>query len=1162
MAVLGMTAALPGWAQTPAVTLAGAATSPISLPDTQVGSHAVVQNVVLSINSSLTISSIYVPPSQGGIQEQEFVIGLVPDCAVDGVTVIQAGATCTVPVTFEPDYAGLRQAPLVVQTSLGQFRFGLEGLGQGPQVVFVPGLISTVAGNGSSGGGNGNPATDTALSYPEGIAVDAAGNQYIADSGDSKIWMVNATSGVIALLAGDGNCKYDGDGGPATGAELCNPSGVALDAAGNLYIADYGNNAVRELNMATGVMTTVAGNGNCRYGGDGGPATGAELCNPSGVALDAADNLYIADTGNNVIREVDLLTGVINTVAGNGTGGYSGNGGPPASAELSAPSGVALDQSGNLYIADSGNAVVREVSAVNTVASGIFTAAGNGASGWSGDGRPATGASLTHPEGVAVDPAGDLYIADSGNSVIRKVDAVTGVISTVAGNGYWAYDGDGGPAVDAELNYPSGIALDSAGNQYIADGNNSRIRMVSASGDMIFSWPGQGVTGAVWNSGNAPLDIWAIGASPNFTVSGSSCSFSSALAAGDSCSVSLAYEPTVGGALSGTLAVTDNALNLSSVTQDVELDVAAAEPTFSPPPGEYHTVLSVTLSDVTPDAVMYYTTDGSTPTTASTPYLGPIAVSSTTTIQAIAVANGYEQSLPAVGTFVIPRVPMPTFYPPPGAYDTRETVVIHDSLVSVDLPGSAIYYTTDGSTPTTASHLYTGTIVLSASATLRAIAVANGYAPSAVASGTYTLTNTESISCNASDSNGPVTLQTNISSPRLEMYGQTVTFVCVPTGLRYGISGSEGVWTNSGDSGGSLRITGGNESLFVQVEQVDARSVVVQSATYYFRAQPFPVTYTAQSGYVYYYGVAGQQPAAFTQYPAQLVGSDTLAVTTEMWNPNTRAKLNTARDPLSEALTSAQQPYEVKVVLSVSTTKYNVTLVPAPMTFAANTASGNYVVTAPSNTTLGPIALGSSKQEKASFTFDNTSGADVSWSLSGTDTSNSFALGPACTTYRSPKLSCKISVLFTPQSAGTFTDNLTATGTDINTGNIVYTTGPFPLTGYAYGSFTTDNTTYYAPQNGGPLTITVINNSGFPLTAAGSASGTLSWSNSTCQAGVSSPNNTCQLTVIYTPIARHNLSPGTLIGRLKITGTVSPAGSSIKVSTETVIVEVGSYLWY
>ena len=229
--------------------------------------------------------------------------------------------------------------------------------------------------------------------------------------------VVKATGDIITV-AGNGTAGYSGDNGPATAAELDSPRGVAVDSAGDLFIADNGNNVVREVVKATGDIITVAGNGTAGYSGDNGPATAAELNGPNGVAVDSAGDLFIADTDNNAVREVVKATGDIITVAGNGTAGYSGDDGPATAAELDNPIGVAVDSAGDLFIADSGNNVVREV----VKATGdIITVAGNGTAGYSGDNGPATAAELDGPGRVAVDSAGDLFIADTGNNVVREV---------------------------------------------------------------------------------------------------------------------------------------------------------------------------------------------------------------------------------------------------------------------------------------------------------------------------------------------------------------------------------------------------------------------------------------------------------------------------------------------------------------------------------------------------------------------------------------------------------------------------------------------------------------------------------------------------------------------------------------------------------------------
>jgi len=289
---------------------------------------------------------------------------------------------------------------------------------------------------------------------------------------------VRAGSGTIITVAGTGNVGYSGDGGPAAAAQLATPVGVAVDGAGNLYIADSGNHVVREVYARDGTITTAAGNGTAGSGGDGTGAISAQLSNPVAVAADGAGNLYIADDSASRVREVNAYNGIITTVAGTGASGYGGDGGPATRAQLASPEGVAIDGAGNLYIADYGNNRVREVYARDGT---IVTVAGTGSAGYSGDGRPAASAQLRAPVGVAVDGAGTLYIADSGNHAVRAVVAGSSVITTLAGGtGCGATcGGDGGPATSAQLNYPRSMAADGAGALLIADDFGQKVRVVS-----------------------------------------------------------------------------------------------------------------------------------------------------------------------------------------------------------------------------------------------------------------------------------------------------------------------------------------------------------------------------------------------------------------------------------------------------------------------------------------------------------------------------------------------------------------------------------------------------------------------------------------------------------------------------------------------------------
>ena len=311
---------------------------------------------------------------------------------------------------------------------------------------------------------------DAGLSSPTGVVVDATGNLYIADFWNNIIRKVD-TEGNITTVAGTGTAGYDGDNGPATEAQLYYPESIALDADGNLYIADSYNHRIRKVDATTKKITTVAGTGTAGYDGDDGLATAAQLAYPSGVAVDATGSLYIADYDNSRIRKVDT-TGIITTVAGTGEPGYSGDNGLATAAQLNCPENLALDAKGNLYIADTKNNRIRKVDTT-----GIITTVAGSDSEFDLDNVPATEVQLYTPTGVVVDTTGNLYIADTFSNQIRKVDT-DGIITSVAGTGWAGYSGDNGPATEVQLFQPYGVAVDATGNLYIADTLNDRIRKV------------------------------------------------------------------------------------------------------------------------------------------------------------------------------------------------------------------------------------------------------------------------------------------------------------------------------------------------------------------------------------------------------------------------------------------------------------------------------------------------------------------------------------------------------------------------------------------------------------------------------------------------------------------------------------------------------------
>jgi sugar lactone lactonase YvrE len=307
---------------------------------------------------------------------------------------------------------------------------------------------------------------------PQAVAVDAAGNIYVADWFNNVVRQIR-TNGNIVTFAGNGTKGYSGDGAGASGAQLSYPTALAFDKTGNLYIADSGNDVIRMVTL-DGNIRTIAGNSTVGYSGDGGGAISAQLYNPSGVVVDAAGDVIIADTGNQVLREVVASTGNIETIGGNHYPGYSGDGGNIFYAQFNYPQGLAMDAAGNLYIADFGNSVIRKV----TPYGAISTLAGNGTPGYSGNGGPAASSQLAYPQALAVDAQGDLYMADTGNQMIREI-TVSGTIVTIAGTGAPGYSGDGGPAVNADLYFPKGVAVSNSGAVYVADWDNDVIRMLT-----------------------------------------------------------------------------------------------------------------------------------------------------------------------------------------------------------------------------------------------------------------------------------------------------------------------------------------------------------------------------------------------------------------------------------------------------------------------------------------------------------------------------------------------------------------------------------------------------------------------------------------------------------------------------------------------------------
>ena len=574
---------------TPAQAAFSQSSAPIAVRIAQSGSRTAVTTMIgAPVRAHATVRADGTPLPQVAPPQFSVAPGVYSSAQSVSISCSTPGATIYYqsngagPNTHSPVYSN---TPIAVSRSLTITAYATAPGYADSQITYgtyyitsVPdSFLYNVAGNNFWGfSGDGSPATQADVNDPQGLALDKSGNLFIADSGNNVIRKIDASTGNISTVAGTGIAGYGGDNGPALNAQLRYPYSLAFDSAGNLYIADSGNYVIRKIDMSSGTITTIAGNPKATLLGDGGPATAAQIIDPIAIAIDSSNNLYILNYY--LLREVDAKTQIINTVAGGGGyGSYNnyGDGGPATSATLFAE-GFALDSSGNIYIADTYHQAIREVTRkdgiINTVAGVI------GKTGAFQDGIAATSAYLNSPVSVAIDRSGNLVISDGYNWRIRKVDPSTHIINTVAGNGAPCFSyGEDGPATSASVCESTGLAFDSKGDLYYSDWGIDKVRMMSAMG-------------------------------------------------------SVPTTPT-------------------------------AAPAFSVPAGSYAASQTLTLTDSTPGASIYIvvnaTVNPNSPDilTGGTGYNGPLAIDGNVTISAIAVAPGHTPSDTVTASYTITQPP-------------------------------------------------------------------------------------------------------------------------------------------------------------------------------------------------------------------------------------------------------------------------------------------------------------------------------------------------------------------------------------------------------------------------------------------------------------------------------------------------------------------------
>ncbi len=664
---------------------------------TAVHATSAAQHVLVTVQTTGTVSAVRVLTA--GTENLDFADAHAGLGACAPIFYLQ-GSLCVVDVTFTPSAPGRRKGSVVLLGSQGQV-LGMQlidGVGTGPLAVIRPGRIDTVAGSEEWIFRNdGIPANTAQVYLPAGMVTNGAGDLFLSDTGNSRIRRADATTGVISTVAGPAN--------------ISSPSGLAIDGAGNLYFADAANDTVRRIDAASGALTTIVGTtqveGNT---GDGGLATSATLHSPNGIAFDADGNLYIADSGNNSIRRVDASTRRISTVAGGNGQGYAGDGGAATAAKLYSPWGVTVAPDGSLYFTDRTNNVVRHVDA----AGNIHTVIGTGTRGFSGDGAAATAALLNAPSDLAFDPAGNLYVADAANNRVRRVDAASGLIATISGTTSTAFAGDGFNSDLASLSGPNGVHLDSNANLYIADLFHNRVRRIQ-SNYATMHYPTIKVSKVsdpqmetLENDGTAVLNPGAVQFAQAALDPATTTCNSSPLQPNTSCTLGVQFAPTHVSAndqqmISGAVTLPSDAANAPDVIVPFGL-VLTVEPT--------HTTLTSSANPAIPGQAVVFTASVSS---ADTGRSGTVTFMEGTRTLGSTVLNASGSAALSINDLAVGQHTIIAKY----AGDANNAASDSDPLVETILQTSQVSVASSQN-PSTATQMLTFTATVTAAAAVSA----------------------------------------------------------------------------------------------------------------------------------------------------------------------------------------------------------------------------------------------------------------------------------------------------------------------------------------------------------------------------------------------------------------------------------------------------------